>query len=557
MHRFYGLSFCVLSVTIILTGRQLAFAQGDDRPNGRFGVIESYESPQDAADLGVAWTRVQLHWAEIQSNSSSDWNPEITDQEIEREIEGGRMVVGLLIGIPEWARDGKNLPQGLWLPHDDPENTWANYVRQVVSYYKGRVNHWIIWNEPDIRSTELGHTWDGSVADFAQLQRIAYLVAKDVDPHAVIHLSAFSYWADYNAGTRQYMGRLLDELKDDPHSQENNTYFDVASAHLYFQPNQIYDLLQLFTTLMRNRGLEQEIWLVETNAPPKDDPAWPVPNWTLSVTLEEQAAFIPQALSSAIAAGAERVAIYKLKDTEEDQLANPEPFGLLRLDGSRRPSFDAFKTAIDYLSDAMLAERERWDEVGQIRVDQPDHTTTVVFSRLPSAQPQQAEVRATDETAQLVDMWGTSQTISPTQGVYIIDLPPARCSQSIGDYCMIGGPTYYLVQAAETQPATKTVTPTIVRSIETEATSTAIGTVTATFAQPTSGVTGAMTPELIDVETTAIVTALETTTSIASIELETDAFTRASTGVNRLALGGVLLLLFILGIGLVFGRRRS
>jgi hypothetical protein len=323
MHRFYWLSFCVLSVAIILTGRQLAFAQGDDRPNGRFGVIESYESPQDAADLGVAWTRVQLHWAEIQSNSSSDWNPEITDQEIEREIEGGRMVVGLLIGIPEWARDGKNLPQGLWLPHDDPENTWANYVRQVVSYYKGRVNHWIIWNEPDIRSTELGHTWDGSVADFAQLQRVAYLVAKDVDPHAVIHLSAFSYWADYNAGTRQYMGRLLDELKDDPHSQENNTYFDVASAHLYFQPNQIYDLLQLFTTLMRNRGLEQEIWLVETNAPPKDDPAWPVPNWTLSVTLEEQAAFIPQALSSAIAAGAERVAIYKLKDTEEDQLANP------------------------------------------------------------------------------------------------------------------------------------------------------------------------------------------------------------------------------------------
>jgi hypothetical protein len=557
MNRFYWLCFCVFLVPIILTGRHLAFAQDDNRSNGRFGVIESYESPQDAADLGVGWTRVQFHWAEIQSNSPSDWNPAITDQEIDREIEAGRLVVGLLIGIPEWARDGKNLPQGLWLPHDDPENTWANFVRQAVSYYQGRVNHWIIWNEPDIRSTELGHTWDGSVADFAQLQRIAYLVAKDVDPHTVIHLSAFSYWADYNAGTRQYMGRLLDELKDDPHSQENNTYFDVASAHLYFQPNQIYDLIQLFTILMRNRGLEQEIWLVETNAPPKDDPDWPVPNWTLSVTLEEQAAFIPQALSSAIAAGAERVAIYKLKDTEQDQLANPEPFGLLRLDGSRRPSFDAYGTAIDYLSEAVSAERERWDEVGQIRVDQPDHTTTVVFSRLPSAQPQQAEVRATDETAQLVDMWGTAQTISPTQGVYIIDLPPARCSQSIGDYCMIGGPTYYLVQAAETQPATKTVTPTMVRSIETEVTSTAIGTMTVNLAQPTAGVAGAMTPEVIDVETAAIVAALETTTSIASDEPETSASTEGSSGVNRLALGGVLLLLFILGIGLVFGRRRS
>ncbi len=555
MNRFYWLSFCILFAPIILTGRQLALAQGDDRPEGRFGVIESYESPQDATDLGVSWTRVRFHWAEIQPDSRSDWNPGVSDQDIDREIEAGRMVVGLLIGIPEWARDGKNLPQGLWLPHDDPENTWANFVRQAVSHYNGRVKHWIIWNEPDIRSTELGHTWDGSVSEFAQLQRIAYQVAKDVDPETVIHLSAFSYWADYNAGTRQYMGRLLDELMNDPQSHANNTYFDVASTHLYFQPNQIYDLLQLFTTLMRNRGLEQEIWLVETNAPPKDDAAWPVPNWTLSVTIEEQAAFIPQALSSAIAAGAERVAIYKLKDTKEDQLANPEPFGLLRLDGSRRPSFDAYETAIDYLSDALSAERERWDEVGQIRVDQPDHTTTVLFSRLPSAQ--QAEVHATDEMAQLVDMWGASQMISPIQDVYIIDLPPARCSQSIGDYCMIGGPTYYLVQTTETAPATRTATPTMVHSNETESTSPAIGFATATFTQPTSEVAGAQTPEVIGAETTAIAAVPESTTSFASDGPENVASSKGYTGVNRLALGGVLLLLFILGVGLVIGRRRS
>jgi hypothetical protein len=66
-----------------------------------------------------------------------------------------------------------------------------------------------------------------------------------------------------------------------------------------------------------------------------------------------------------------------------------------------------------------------------------------------------------------------------------------------------------------------------------------------------------LTPEVIDVETTTIVTALETTTSIASNEPENGAYTKGSTVANRLAFGGVLLLLFILGIGLVFGRRRS
>jgi hypothetical protein len=49
--------------------------------------------------------------------------------------------------------------------------------------------------------------------------------------------------------------------------------------------------------------LEHPIWLVETNAPPIDDPAWPVPDWFLSVNLDEQAAFVPQAMSSALAAG--------------------------------------------------------------------------------------------------------------------------------------------------------------------------------------------------------------------------------------------------------------
>jgi hypothetical protein len=90
---------------------------------------------------------------------------------------------------------------------------------------------------------------------------------------------------------------------------------------------------------MANHGIWKPIWLMETNAPPINDPTWPVPNWTLSVTLDEQAAFMPQVLASALAAGAERIAIYKLKDTADDRAANPEPFGLIRADGSRRPAY--------------------------------------------------------------------------------------------------------------------------------------------------------------------------------------------------------------------------
>jgi hypothetical protein len=478
--------FVLLFLSALAAGRVVAaFDQEQSPEKWRFGVIESQEAPDKATELGVAWTRLSFHWAAVQSGGPDSWTPAVSDEQLEAELAAGRTVVGLLIGMPDWARDAADLPQGLYLPPDDPANSWANFVRQAVSRYRGRIDHWIVWNEPDIPETEIAHTWDGSVADFAQLQRSAYLAAKEANPNAVVHLSAFTYWADYYAGTEQYMARLLDEIKADPEAARHNHYFDVATAHLYFQPSQIYDLLGLFSDIMRERGLEQPIWLVETNAPPKDDPAWTVADWTLSVTQHEQAAFVPQAMAAALAAGAERIAIYKLKDTEEDRAANPEPFGLLRLDGSQRPAYTGYKIAMRYLGGATRAERERWNEIGQFRLDQSGQTTTVLFARLPAWQ--RAKVTATDDTAVLVDMWGSSEVITATNSIFTVDLPPARCSQSIGDYCMIGGLTYYLVQSADTQPPTPTRTPTATASASATATGTptALPTATATDAAAT------------------------------------------------------------------------
>ncbi|MCZ7667212.1 MAG: hypothetical protein M5U34_08345 [Chloroflexi bacterium] len=78
-----------------------------------------------------------------------------------------------------------------------PHNTWAMFVDETVGRYAGRINHWIIWNEPDITDPETpGHTWDGDLDDFIQLLRVAYLTAKAANPDAVIHLPALTYYWD-------------------------------------------------------------------------------------------------------------------------------------------------------------------------------------------------------------------------------------------------------------------------------------------------------------------------------------------------------------------------
>ncbi len=475
----------------------------------RFGVIESFEDAAAADRLGVGWTRARFQWAEVQPDGPRQWQSPLDDEALAGELAAGREVVGLLIGIPDWARDRQGLPRGLALPADDPGNTWAVFVTQVVERYAGRIDRWIIWNEPDIDDPDApGHTWDGDIEQFAQLQRVAYQAAKTANPDAIVHLGAFTYFWDPG-----YFARFLDVLAADPDTPANDFYFDVATAHLYFQPNAVYNVLYAFQQVLADHGLDKPIWLVETNAPPMDDPYWEVPNWTLAVSLNEQAAFIPQALAAALSAGAERVAVYKLKDTAGDRAANPEPFGLLRWDDSRRPAFDTYRVAIRLLVDVRAAERERWDAVGQVRLAQPGRTTTVLFARLPGRQT--ARVPATADTAEWVDMWGKGQEIEAEDGYFTVELPGALCRQTIADYCMIGGTTYYLIQdnaparaaqlaatraavgtrAAETTPTATlrpaaTTTPTVAPA----ATATATATGLSPTAQPTA------TPEVVEME---------------------------------------------------------
>ncbi|MCB0018182.1 MAG: hypothetical protein KDE09_10370, partial [Anaerolineales bacterium] len=446
---------------LLLTGLGLllsrpAAAQEEDPnaiPDWRFGVIESYEAPGHARVLGAAWTRVQFQWADVQPEEPGSWVETVPDEDIVGQVEAGRLVVGLLIGIPEWARDEADLPAGLYLAPDDPDNLWAGFVREAVSRYAGTIDHWVIWNEPDIWDPDaLGHTWDGSEADFARLLKVAYLVAKETNPDAVIHLPSFTYFWDANFDREQYLGRLLDEILADPEAAANNYYFDVMSAHLYFNPDLIFQIMTEFQAIREDHGIPHKpIWLVETNAPPIDDPTWPVANWTLSVTLDEQASFMPQAVAVALAAGAERIAIFKLKDTDSDRLANPEPFGLVRFDGTRRPAYWSYRTAMQYMAGVTSAEMVRWDEIGQIQLEQDEITTTVLFSRLPSEQV--AEVPATAPTAFLTDqIAGRRIVIEAEDGVFRVELPAAFCTQPIGDYCMIGSAAYYLTQDKQGGP---------------------------------------------------------------------------------------------------------
>lgn len=459
-----GMARNILLFTLLIVGLAVIPAAAQEpTPDPRFGLVQTYDDFEAAAELGAGFTRVKLYWDIIQPDGPESWMPSnVPDPLVEADLAAGREVVGLIVRTPEWARDPQN-------PGNDPTNpqakdvpdmeAWDVFVRKLVTQYQGRIHRWIIWNEPDVwDATHPGSTWNGSDEDYYRLLKTAYIAIKETDPTARVYLSGLTYWWDAEYGREQYLSRLLRIITADPEAPAYDYYFDGAIYHLYYKPQQIYDLLTEAKDILNRYDLGQKsLWLAETNAPPSDDPAEPPhrePRFKASQ--DEQAAFMVQVHAMAFAAGVERVQVYKLFNSTRHP-EDVQPFGLLRGDKSRRPAFDAYKVVTTYLSGFEKATLFQRGDVNVVVFEQSEKTTTVIWNA--ASTPREMTLNAIADEALLIDERGQTQLLAATGGMYKLVLPPAECSS--GD-CFIGGPPRLLVESgspAQRLPYTVAPTP--------------------------------------------------------------------------------------------------
>ena len=429
----------------VLTAAPL-LVRADDPPtptaepvDHRFGAIESFWAPAEAAELGVGWERILFYWNEIQPKDADDWNTlHVLEEWLVEAAAQDRTVIGLLKNTPAWATDGDpfgGVPRGLYLPVEDPDNLWANYVRRVVNYYAPLgVHNWIIWNEPEIKKGVYGHEFEGTIEDYVRLLQVAYLVAKEHDPQATIHLAGYSYWHD-----PAFLPELFEVLTADPAAEKNDYYFDALSLHIYFRVETVAELVQQVDELQNEFGLDKPIWVNETNAAPNLDPWWPVERPTFPVDLDQQAWYIVQAHALGFGAGADSMGVYKLIDILLPE--GGESFGILRPDYSQRPAYLAYRTTIAQLRDFTApATTQALDDAFIVTFNWPDKVTRVIWSRRDRAVT--LAVPALAESAVLVDHLGNEQPLALEEGRYKIELDGARCRGA----CDIGGPPIFLVE---------------------------------------------------------------------------------------------------------------
>lgn len=413
----------------------------------RFGAVESFWAAEEAAELGIGWERILFYWYEIQPAGPEDWNTlHVMEEWLHEANAHGRTVVGLLKNTPEWATDDRppasGVPRGLYLPRDDPENLWANYVRRVATYYSRLgVHHWIVWNEPDISPDVYGHEFSGTADEYYQLLKVAYLTIKEADPEAAVHLGGITYWHD-----KEFLERFLRLVAADPEAPANNYFFDAISLHIYFRPESIPLIVGNAYAVQQEAGIwpAKSVWINETNARPSMDPEWPVVVQQFHLDLDQQAWYIPQAFALGFASGVGRMSVYKLIDVH--MAPGDESWGLVRpYDFSRRPAFDAYKTTIQYL--AGFTGAVRWDEhetYHVVRFVRPQGVTRVLWAR--TAVPVIIDLPALEESALLVSATGdTRERLIAVDGRYTIQLEGARCRGE----CLIGGPPFFLVEGEE------------------------------------------------------------------------------------------------------------
>lgn len=178
-------------------------------PTIKFGSLRLWDNDTTWANIETSkgvfnWTTLDNAVANAEKNGMND-------------------ILMVLSGTPAWATDQRN-PGALPRPDASgmPRNLtdWDDWVRAVVTRYKGRINNYQPWNEANLTTF-----FTGTPAQMAELTKRAYDIVKSIDPKATV--VAPSTGTRLGGPFKKFYPAFLDGLK------QRNWPVDVWAAHTY------------------------------------------------------------------------------------------------------------------------------------------------------------------------------------------------------------------------------------------------------------------------------------------------------------------------------------
>lgn len=275
---------------------------------------------------GVGMARDRLLWAALEPRRGEFVASRRYDLSIERQSRAGLSVYQVLSELPAWASSApEGHPGAVHFPPEDLDRVYEFY-RRAAKRYRGQVDVWEIWNEPDLSY------FLGRAEDFAAVQKAGYLGVKAGNPEALV------LFASIATGASPWLRRVL----------ENGVcgYFDRYNVHFYGSPEALAERIREHEELMREAACRKPLWVSELGSSVQVVAGQDRPS---IASARVQAQHLWRSLVTALSEGAERAFYFLLPHFAEQP---GRPWGLLNDDLTPRPAYVALAVLSNVLGEA-------------------------------------------------------------------------------------------------------------------------------------------------------------------------------------------------------------
>jgi hypothetical protein len=302
-------------------------------------VLANQSAPENSqvATLGTHWVRLFATWSDLEPERgviAANWigNYEQTFQS----LPAGTKVILDVVGTPEWETGSSN-------EHTPPANPheYAAFVGALAQRFGPKVSAYEIWNEEDSSGW-----WAGgpNPAAYAQLLEATYPVVKAVEPNATVVLGGLTgndykfLEGVYQAGAKGSFDAV--GVHTDTACNKLSPYEFLRGEGNLLIPDSFLAYREVHAVMLAN-GDDKPIWMTElswrtTNATCSEG-AW-AGQTAAGVTEEQQATYLRQAYHCLAEDPYVQVALW-FPLLDEGAVTS----GLLRANGSRKPSFAAMR----------------------------------------------------------------------------------------------------------------------------------------------------------------------------------------------------------------------
>lgn len=315
---------------------KFSVAEKNSIPSDFMGVSTHFgkfhrEQVEDSEDIlkngGFGWVRDEIYWEDVMTDSGCEV-PEFAEEYVDVLTGSGTKIL-LTLGLTHPSYDGGAFPSS-----GEAVAAYAEYCGFLAEHFKGKIDTFEIYNEPDLYTKQDGSKVTG--ADYARLVKAAYSEIKKAQPNATVVVGALTEAIGSEPFLRDMLAVpgisvCIDALSFHPYA--NTGYY--ADENTYKPNRNILLNIKLVENALNDAGLgDVPIWITEYGTSSRNDAS-------VGYTEAEQAINLVRAsVLARTNTRVERTFIYNLKEKGTDDTAMEDNFGILEYTGMKaKPAF--------------------------------------------------------------------------------------------------------------------------------------------------------------------------------------------------------------------------